>query len=322
MNNDLPDMFSDMPEANRKYKDTVFRKLFNDRGRLLELYNAINGTGHADPDALEIVTLENAIYMNMKNDLAFLMAFSLNIYEHQSTNNPNMPLRDLVYVAKEYQKLIDGRKFYSSKKIYIPAPRFVMLYNGTEELPDVFELRLSDLYSPTVAEPELELKVTVYNINYGHNSGLMAGCRSLEEYAIYVDKVRSYNKTMSVKEAVISAVEECVREGILKEFLLEQRKEVIAMSIYEYDEEAVLAMLAEEYREDGIEIGIERGIECGKLLKAVSAVRRMLAKGMSRETMADILDTDITVAGRVEDMLNEDSTITDEEIVEKLLKWQ
>ena len=310
MNNNLPGMFSDMPETNRKYKDTVFRKLFSDKGRLLELYNAINGTFHADPEALEIVTLENAIYMNMKNDLAFLMAFSLNIYEHQSTNNPNMPLRDLIYVAKEYQKLIDGRKFYSSKKIYIPAPRFVMLYNGTEELPDRFELKLSDLYNPVVAEPELELKVTVYNINFEHNKALMEQCQPLMEYAIYVDKVRKFNKTMPIKEAVICAVEECIKKGILRDFLIVQRKEVIAMSIYEYDEEAVLAMLAEEYREDGIEIGRAEGM--------VSIIRRMLTKGMGYEEVADILDEDITVISRIADKLNEDSTVTDGEMAEKV----
>ena len=319
MNNNLPGMFSNMPETNRKYKDTVFRKLFSDKGRLLELYNAINGTSHADPEALEIVTLENAIYMNMKNDLAFLMAFSLNIYEHQATNNPNMPLRDLIYVAKEYQKLIDGRKFYSSKKIYIPAPRFVMLYNGMEELPDRFELKLSDLYNPAVTEPELELKVTVYNINYGHNKSLMELCQPLKEYAIYVNKVRKFNKAMPIKEAVICAVEECIKEGILCDFLLAQRKEVIAMSIYEYDEEAVLAMLAEEYREDGIEIGMERGIERGEILKVVSVIRRMLAKGMSYEAMADILDEDIAVISRIADKLNEVSTVTDREIADELI---
>ena len=255
MNNNLPGMFADMPETNRKYKDTVFRKLFSDKGRLLELYNAINGTSHADPEALEIVTLENAIYMNMKNDLAFLMAFSLNIYEHQSTNNPNMPLRDLIYVAKEYQKLIDNRKFYSSKKIYIPAPRFVMLYNGTEDLPDRFELKLSDLYNPTVTEPELELKVTVYNINYGHNAALMERCNSLREYSLYVEKVRNYSKTLPIKKAIICAIEESITEDILKDFLISQKMEVIAMNIYEYDEAGVLEMLAEEYREDGIEYG-------------------------------------------------------------------
>ena len=268
MNNNLPGMFSDMPETNRKHKDTVFRKLFSDKGRLLELYNAINGTFYVDPEPLEIVTLENAIYMNMKNDLAFIMAFSLNIYEHQSTNNPNMPLRDLIYVAKEYQKLIDNRRFYSAKKIYIPAPRFVMLYNGMENLPDRFELKLSDLYYPSVEEPELELKVTVYNINYGHNKEIMNRCSLLEEYALYVEKVRIKRKIMPIKESIICAVNECIEEGTLKEFLISQKREVIAMSIFEYDEEAVLEMLKEEYKEFGLEEGRAEGED--NILKLMS----------------------------------------------------
>jgi len=264
MNNFFNSMFADMPEIDRRYKDTVFRKYYSDKKRLLELYNAINCTGYSNPEELEIVTLENAIYMNMKNDLAFLMAFSLNIYEHQSTNNPNMPLRDLIYVAKEYQKLIDNKKFYSSKKIYIPAPRFIMLYNGKENLPDMFEIKLSDLYYPAVDKPELELKVTVYNINYGHNKELMEHCQSLKEYALYVDRVRNNNKTMPVKEAIIRAIDECIKEGILKDFLISQQKEVIAMSIFEYDEEAVLEMLREEYKEDGLAAGMAQGLEEGR----------------------------------------------------------
>ena len=97
------------PIANRKYKDTVFRMLFTDRKNLLSLYNAVNGSSYEDPDALEIVTLENAIYMGMKNDLAFIVDTGLFLYEHQSTYNPNMPLRDLFYIAGEYQKLVDHR---------------------------------------------------------------------------------------------------------------------------------------------------------------------------------------------------------------------
>lgn len=100
--------------ANRKYKDTVFRMLFSDRKNLLSLYNAINGTAYENPDDLEIVTLENAIYMGMKNDLAFIIDTNLFLYEHQSTYNPNMPLRDLFYISSEYQKLVDNKSLYSS----------------------------------------------------------------------------------------------------------------------------------------------------------------------------------------------------------------
>ena len=88
-------VISNLPAANRKYKDTVFRMLFSDKENLLSLYNAINRTAYEDPEELEIVTLESAIYMGMKNDLAFIIDMNLLLYEHQSTYNPNIPLRDL-----------------------------------------------------------------------------------------------------------------------------------------------------------------------------------------------------------------------------------
>ena len=103
--------------ANRKYKDTVFRKLFSDRKNLLSLYNAINGTAYMDASQLEIVTLDNAIYMGMKNDLAFIINTNLFLYEHQSTYNPNMPLRDLFYISGEYQKLVDLKSLYTSTRL-------------------------------------------------------------------------------------------------------------------------------------------------------------------------------------------------------------
>ena len=100
-------------KANRNYKDTVFRMIFSDRKNLLSLYNAVNGTSYKNPEELEIVTLENAIYMGMKNELAFIIATNLFLYEHQSTYNPNMPLRDLFYISNEYQKLVVQKSLYS-----------------------------------------------------------------------------------------------------------------------------------------------------------------------------------------------------------------
>lgn len=120
-------------KANRNYKDTVFRMIFSDRKNLLSLYNAVNGTSYKNPEELEIVTLENAIYMGMKNDLAFIIATNLFLYEHQSTYNPNMPLRDLFYISSEYQKLVDHKSLYSSVLQKIPAPNFIVFYNGTRK---------------------------------------------------------------------------------------------------------------------------------------------------------------------------------------------
>ena len=133
--------------ANRNYKDTIFRWLFSDKNNLLSLYNAIAGAHYQNPEALNIVTLENAVYMGMKNDLAFVLETGLYLYEHQSTYNPNIPLRDLFYIASEYQSLINQRTLYSSTLQTIPTPKFLVFYNGTDEnIPDRLELRLSDAY--------------------------------------------------------------------------------------------------------------------------------------------------------------------------------
>ena len=196
------------PTANRNYKDTVFRMLFSDRKNLLSLYNAVNQSDYNNPDDLEIVTLENAIYMGMKNDLAFIMDTNLYLYEHQSTYNPNMPLRDLFYICSEYQKLVDKKSLYSSTLQKIPAPNFIEFYNGSTAIADCTELRLSSAFEHLSGEPKLELIVTVLNVNEGHNAELMQHCSMLKEYAQYVARVRHYASDMPLNQAVKRAVDE------------------------------------------------------------------------------------------------------------------
>ena len=251
--------------VNRSYKDTLFRMLFQEKEALLSLYNAVGQTDYKDASQLEIVTLENAIYMNMKNDLAFLINLELNLYEHQSTWNPNMPLRDLFYVAKEYEQLIRKETLYSSRLVKLPVPRFLVFCNG--RMPDQAEkivLKLSDSFEKRTEEPELELKVTVLNINAGCNETLMNACRLLKEYSLYVARVRSYASQMDMNTAVNRAVEECISEGILADFLLKSRAEVVAMSIFEYDEERERELIKKAEFECGKEEGIKAGIELGK----------------------------------------------------------
>ena len=252
------------PTANRNYKDTIFRKLFSDKENLLSLYNAINGTAYEDPEKLEIVTLENAIYMGMKNDLAFIIDTGLFLYEHQSTYNPNMPLRDLFYISSEYQELVDNKSLYSSTLQKIPAPSFIVFYNGTEKKEDRWENYLSEAYESQNGEPNLELKVITLNINDGHNQELMEQCRILKEYAQYVVKVRNYAKELELNEAVERAVNECIQEGILAEFLQKNRVRIIAMSIFEYDKEKEEKKLRKAEYEYGYDSGKEYGIQLGR----------------------------------------------------------
>ena len=277
-----------MPATNRNYKDTVFRMLFSDRKNLLSLYNAVNQSNYNNPDDLEIVTLENAIYMGVKNDLAFIMDTNLYLYEHQSTYNPNMPLRDLFYICSEYQKLVDKKSLYSSTLQKIPAPNFIEFYNGSTTVPDCTELRLSSAFEHLSGEPKLELIVTVLNVNEGHNADLMQHCNTLNEYAQYVARVRHYASDMSLNHAVECAVDECIREGILAEFLTRNRNEVISMSIFEYDKELEEKKLRKaEYEagfsegekhghEAGFSEGEKHGIERGTFLNSIETARRML----------------------------------------------
>ena len=248
-------------KAKRQYKDTVFRMLFDDKKHLLSLYNAVNQKNYTDADALQVITLKNAIYMEMKNDLAFIIDMNLYLYEHQSTYNPNMPLRDLFYISNEYQRLVEQKSLYSSAIQKIPAPKFVVFYNGNKQIEDVSELKLSSAYECLTNDPDLELRVTVLNVNEGHNRELMEHCQVLEEYAQYVARVRQYTslQELSLEEAVERAVDECINEGILAEFLTRNRAEVVSVSIFEYDKEKEEKKLRKAEFESGVETGLQRG---------------------------------------------------------------
>ena len=250
-------------KANRKYKDTVFRMLFSDRNNLLSLYNAVNGSNYEDPDALEIVTLENAVYMGMKNDLAFIVDTGLFLYGHQSTYNPNMPLRDLFYISGEYQKLVNHKSLYSSVLQKLPAPNFIVFYNGSEREEDCWTNYLSESYENLAGEPNLELKVLTLNINEGHNPELMEQCQILREYAQYVAKVREYAREADLDTAVEQAVNDCIQNGILAEFLRKNKSEVIAMSIFEYDKEEEERKLRKAEYEAGVSAGFSDGFDNG-----------------------------------------------------------
>lgn len=242
--------------ANRAYKDTIFRWIFSDKENLLSLYNAIAGKDYKDPEKLTIVTLENAVYMGMKNDLAFVLETGLYLYEHQSTYNPNIPLRDLFYIASEYQKFVDQKSLYSSSVQKIPTPRFLVFYNGMDKkVADREVLKLSSMYENETDEPDLELKVTMLNINAGHNKELLENCHILGEYAQYVDRVRKYATQMDLNHAVERAITECIQEGILAEFLQRNRAEVFKVSIFEYDKEKEEKKLRKAEYEHGLEDG-------------------------------------------------------------------
>ena len=143
--------------VSRTYRDNLFRMIYRDKEKLLSLYNAMNGTDYRDPDELIITTLENAIYIGIKNDLSFIIASELNLYEHQSTTNPNIPLRQLQYVTTIFRGRVSQKALYATKLTKTPWPRVEGFYTGEQEEPESRVLKLSDAYLKREGEPELEL---------------------------------------------------------------------------------------------------------------------------------------------------------------------
>ncbi len=272
------------PTANRQYKDTVFRILFSEKENLLSLYNAVTGSHYQNAETLKIVTLENAIYMGMKNDLAFMLETNIYLYEHQSTINPNIPLRDLIYIGIEYQQYLNDKSLYSSKLQKIPAPKFMVFYNGTDAVDDRVELRLSEAYEHLAGEPDLELKVLMLNVNEGHNKDLMEQCQTLKEYAIYVARVRKYASELNLNDAVERAITECIKEGILVEFLRKNRSEVKMVSILEYDKE----WEEKKLRKAEYEAGKSDGIEIGRDKAIAEIICNMIKSGFTIEKIIEV----------------------------------
>lgn len=230
---------------------------------------------------LEINTLENAIYMAMRNDISFLIDARLSLYEHQSTYSLNLPLRFLLYISALHSSMTREANLYGTKPIELPPPRFVIFYNGKVEQPDRQILKLSDLYT-IKEECSLELEAVMLNVNSGHNKELMEMSHTLWEYAEYTARVREYAEVMELEEAVERAIKECIQEGILKEFLEKNRAEAKNMSIFEYDQEKHIKQEREEAWEEGKKAG-----ERDMLLKLAE---KKLRKGKTIAEIAEELE--------------------------------
>ena len=252
-------------KVKRNHKDTLFRMIFSTRENLLSLYNAVNHSHYTDASELEIVPLKNAVYMNMKNDQAFLLDMQLNLYEHQSTWNPNMPLRFLMYVAKEYQMLVRNQTLYASALVKVPTPHFVVFYNGETEQEAETILRLSHSFQQKTDKPELELMVRVLNINLDKKQEVLEACQLLKEYMLLVNKIRRYtDEYKDINQAVEQAVTECIEENILADFLRKNRAEAIEMCIFEYDDKREKELIRKAEYAEGMKEGERIGREAGK----------------------------------------------------------
>ncbi len=249
---------------NRTYKDRLFKIIFEDKKELLSLYNALTGKNYQNPDELEINTIDDVIYMHLKNDMSFILDDWQNLFEQQSTFNPNQPLRGFFYFADLYKVKYFGKKIYSTRLLKIPTPQYIVFYNGTTSMPDRKELRLSDAFQQPTAQPDIEVVAHMLNINYGHNKELMERCRKLKEYAQFIDIIRHYlreNKQWSNEQAISKAIDDCIQNNILRDILQKERLRVMASILSEFDEVGYKEMIRQEAYEDAYEEGVEYGVK-------------------------------------------------------------
>ena len=271
----------------RNYKDRLFKIIFGreeNKELTLSLYNAVNGSDYKNAEDIKLTTIDNVIYMGMTNDVSFLVNGTINLYEHQSTINPNMPIRMLIYVGMLYSKYAENPRnnvnLYSKRKQKFPTPKLICFYNGTEEMPDHAILELSDvLEKPN--ESDIQVQVTVLNINHGHNKKLVESCKALGEYAQFIDKVRKeYEETGDLEESIEKALLELPKESIVRKIISENKGEVKMSILTEYDEERTMQMFKEEYLQEG------------RQETELKNAKAMLAKGISLDIIKEITGID------------------------------
>lgn len=251
-------------KENREYKNDVFCMLMEDPMNALALYNALNGSDLSDPSLVEMCTLDKGVSVTVHNDAAFIVDASLSVYEHQSTVCPNMPVRSLVYFSNMLESMIKGKNIYGHKLVKIPTPRFAVFYNGEERQPEQYEYRLSDCFERPVEK--LELICKVYNINFGKNEDILEKCPFLKDYMTFVDYVRRFHKENEYEQlydAIERAIDRCIEENVLRDFLIEHRSEVVKVTRLDYTFEQQILLEREDAREEGREEGREQGHEEG-----------------------------------------------------------
>ena len=263
----------------RNYKDHLFIKLFHDKENLLELYNALNGTDYKNPKDLVITTIDDAVYMGMKNDCSFLIGHDINLYEHQSTYCPNMPIRGIIYLADAYRSIIEGDNLnlYGSRLIKLPTPKYIVFYNGESNRAEREELRISDAFE--TKDGCLEFTATMININKGHNQELMEKCRMLKDYSLFIDKVREYKETKSsLKEAIDEASVYCMKHDIMKDYLIKHRNEVRDVLLTEFNANKQREMDRRDAREEG------------RIGERIDFVIKKVKKGQNLEEISNALE--------------------------------
>lgn len=284
------------------------------KGNLLSLYNALNDTCYTNLDDLEITTMDNALYMSMKNDVSCIISNNLALFEQQSTWNPNMPLRGFMYFADLYNKYISTGSLgiYRDKLVKLPTPQYYVFYNGDRDMPDKQLLKLSDAFIEPPREGCFQWTATILNINYGHNKKLLSNCKTLSDYGILIKTINDYKqKYNDINAAIENAIDYCIEHDVLKDFLLERKTEAMHTLLTEYDEKKTMEYLRQDAYDDGVTEG--------EMKLMVSLICKKLSKGKSVNQIADDLEEDVSKIKEIYDVAKDFAPEYDvKKILEKL----
>jgi len=281
-----------MKKHNRRYKDSVFVDFFSEdrtaKANFLALYNALHGTDYQSTAILKNIRLKQVLYMSFANDVSYLVDNKIIVLaEHQSTINPNMPIRCLEYIARLYEQFYKSKEKYSRKQLAIPTPEFYVFYNGKEPYRGDSLLKLSDSFTQTHDEYALELSVKVVNINYDKTNEILKLCKPLKQYSLFVDAVRR-NIAVDKEHGFEKAIKECIQNDILREYLQRKSKEVLNMLIGEYDYDTDIAVQREESFDMGrLEGSLQAKLETARLMKQANCEIPFIAK-MTGLTQAEV----------------------------------
>ena len=291
-----------MAKVKNNYKDNTFCALFSEKRNLIELYNALSGSSFDMDTPVEIVTLDNTFFGDRENDLSFIIDNRwIVLAEQQSTLSPNIPLRMMVYVARQYENLVFSRDIYSRKLVKIPTPELYVFYNGPQDAPVEQEMKLSDAFMAECDKIALEVAVKFINVNYEKDAEILKRCKAMEGYSLLLHMIREEcEATGELKTAIENCIRKCVEEGIIADFLKEHGGEVMSFLFEKLTREECEAIREADGFEEGYAKGIEKGeasgfakgktegYEEGEAAGELKVARAMKAKGMTTNEICEI----------------------------------
>lgn len=272
-------------KGNREYKSDVFSMLMEDKAYALDVYNALNHSHYNKPEDVEMILLERYVSLTVRNDASFIIGMDMNFYEHQSTYNPNMPLRGLLYYADTMEHRIKecNINIFGRKLVEIPTPKFVVFYNGVEKRPAVEKMKLSEAFINKEENIQLELVCTVYNLNAVENQDLLGNSQVLYGYTIFVQMVRErIQLDYSLDDAIDYAINECIHNHILEEFFVSRKDEVRKMTKLDFTWERQEQLIRMEEREEGRAEG--------QLIALLTMIVKKREKGYTPQRIAEELE--------------------------------